>query len=421
MFGYLLETLPKDPRAQSILKDRRDRKHILATYFDYVLKDFTTRGRITSDILVSALYAIAIENRVAGQAITVDRLHALAHVPMSVADEIIDFLQSWHLLVVEKLVVEKLVVEKLVVEKQVVEKQDGKVAYRIVHEQLSDFIIESEQFELDGRIKEGIRGLSEARVPTTLMRPPEIFHDPLYDLRDSRSVGLFAIWIFNIYGAAFALFPSVCQNVQPLLSWVWLSQDCAIVQPIYWGRFIMEASWVAYIYVLSRAVLVPTATAKTQCWLSAILPTLGAGLGVIFSTSPVLFLAPLCVVGFGMSLVLIRGSFMKEYHGKYQEECFVWGYRTLFNMVFTAVLMAISFIVMLPASGEFWQQVSQATGLSHLLGRDLSLREVVLGWVVLSNSLMLWFLVHIYPDQAGDQQVIRRLVEYDRTKADRID
>lgn len=408
LFGYLLEVLGNNKDVQAILQEERDRKHILSTFFDYLIADFiagngiskgsssgSQMSRSNPHIMLTILYAVAVENRVAGQAISPQRIQALSHVPEDLVREVIQYLQDLKILSAEL--------------------DAGRTPhFRIVHEQLSDYIIESERFKLDGRTKDGIRGLSEIRTPTSAMVRPKRLHDPLTDLYEAPNIGVLSIWIFNVYGLILTLSPQFCTATEPLFANVWLSQRCELMQPLYWARFIMESSWVAYIYVLSMAAFIPTASSRMQKILAGSLPVVGSVLGIVFSHSPVLFLGPLCTVGFLMTAHLLLGKAMNEYKGKYADECFRWGYRTGLNMSFTMLLMGATYIILFAPPED-------AENLLRNFHPDLGLPQVQLGWVVLSNAFMLWFLLHIYPDQASSDQIIRRLVEFDRTRTDRLE
>lgn len=148
LFGMLVERFYcTDEAVKQMLLQEKDRSTALYIFFDHLLNDYRreTRSQDAIEVLKLVLFTVAIENRLTGQSVSCTRIAALAHIPLDAARDVLPFLRLKGILLTE-------------------DTQDDEVAYRVVHDIIIDYVIESGQLATDPLLKEEIRGLSDART-----------------------------------------------------------------------------------------------------------------------------------------------------------------------------------------------------------------------------------------------------------------
>lgn len=398
--GFVVQNFyASDNRVRDLLKRQQNRQLSLRYYFDYLLNDYACLHSASEDLefMKAIIFTIAIENRVTGQSITIERIGALAHVPSQTVEIAVAFLRELGLVHSET--------------------RNNEVAYRLVHDIISDYVIENEQFAINLRLKDGIRGLSEARAPTEKVTRVNEYPNPLTDLISNPNVGLLAIWSFYILGALKARFVEFCIWSYTWLSWVWESRDCQFVSQFYTPIYFMHAIWMTFIYHLDRGFFRYTLRNPLARFLSKMMPVLGATQAIIFCHSPTLFLVPVVSVGLLMAILLIWGVIDGSFAGRIAKESSQWGVRTLFNMLFAATLMVVTALVLWPEPGAqaFWDHV--ATTISSALHTQMpsSGAQLIVGWMYFANFIMIYFWWHVRPEQQTPISLAAFLALHDRT------
>lgn len=404
--GYMIEHFfGKDERVAQYLNTQASRDYWLHLYFEYVLNDFDREDNTVDslDMLRATLYAIAVENRIAGQAVTVDRLAGLAHIPTDEAQRAIAFLHR-KLGIVEE------------------EEQHNSQAYRIVHDILADYIIENEQFSIEPRLKDAIRGLSESRTATESLTRINRFANPFLDLNDTNGVtrGLsIALWAFFIFGALRIASVSFCDFAYEKLTW-WMpfSMTCMATRDYYVPTYFLHVVWVTYIYLVDRNYLQYVLRGQFARNISAAMPVMGAALGILCSSSPVLYLLPVCAIGLIFGSIMVLTAWSGQFAGRVKRENLLWGGRTFFNMAFTVVLMPLTALLLWNSATSigYWSSLIDVVSKWISAAAYVTPTELRVGWFVFQGLLMVYFWWHIRPEQQIRISFAAHLALFDRTR-----
>lgn len=400
--GYLVEQFGStDPRIGRMLRESEESTAALRYYFEYLLNDYRRTGASEDDVELfkTIVFAIAAENRTSGRAIDADSISLISHIPVGNVRSALEFLLA----------------------KGIVVEQGMK--FRMIHDMVSDYVIDQEQFAVNSRMRDGIEGLVVAeRTPAKLTRNP-YFPNLIGDLFRRPSFGQISILMFYCFGLVQIASPSLSTQICAVtaLDRIWGAVPCTEAMPYYWAIFLMHGAWLSYIYTIQRGYLL---RCGLPSWLRALaisLPIVGGWGAILFSRAPILALVPVNVVGITLAVILMSGSMSGAYIGRAAAENFRWGMRTFFNMLFSASLMIITAAIFFEAKGygSFWAALS--TGVFPVDERmySFSPNSIKTGWVIFMSTAMIYFWLHIKPEQQSDISLAARLAIFDRTRLER--
>lgn len=411
MIGYIIENFYEDEyRVRSLLADKKDRHLALRYFFDFLLNGYAKRqgAKRSNEILKAALFSVAIENRITGQAVTIDRIAELAHLPSNRIKDAVLYAKGVGLLVEEP--------------------QGDPTAYRIIHDVVGDYILGSDQFTIDPGLKDGIRGLSEARAEIPLEKRVEHLSRPVSDLMNRRTwnLPLLTMWAFYLYGAALifdiVFFDSTfCAFANGILrTYSFSVEECEIVSRTYFPIYVTHVVWVTFAYHIDRDLFRRMLKSRIARTFSASMVVVGSILGIYLSHSIVLFAIPVCVSGTIMGILLIRGSFDGSFPDTTKTTNRRWGLFTCLNMLFTGIFLVVPAVALWKNDQveKFWGLVAAeiAPLTRWVFVPDAADIQVALVWFIVLTLFYFW--LQIRKPQQSDISIAARLAMHDRGRAE---
>jgi energy-coupling factor transporter ATP-binding protein EcfA2 len=402
LVGFVIEHFyDNDVRVKDMLKHSKDRAVAIRLLFDLLFEEFSrSHKRVESlELLKAIVFSVAIENRVSGQAISLERIAALTHIPPPTVAEGVAFFLDRGIL-----------------------KRDTRSegpCFRIVHDVIGDYVVESEQFAIEPSLRDGIRSLSEARVPTEEMTKIERYSGLVSDLAEKWNIGLFVIWFFIAFGALKLTVPPFCELSYELLKHVSPHVlPCSIVNKSYATTYLMHVLWLSFIYNIDRNYFAHVFRSRTMRFASMQMGIVGAVLAIMFSQSPALLLLPVVAGGLMMGSLLVYGSCNGIFINREAEINWNWGKLTLLNMSFTAALTLPTLLVLWTEdiAKQFWNEAGSS--LSRYMYGVLEMRSEAIAviWVISMSGLMVYFWYHIRSAQQSRIAFASRLALHDRSK-----
>jgi len=403
--GYVVENyLEQDARVRTFLNERQNRAQALRYYLDYLINDFAQDIGSNDNVhfLKAVMFALAVENKATSQAVAIERLAGLSHLPINDVKAFVAFLEK----------------------KGLVKSDPAKLepTYRFVHEVVADFIIEDEQFSTAPQYRDGIRGLSEAHARqdklTKLKRFPSLISDWFAD----RNVALCCIWVFYAFGASKILFSQTCEFTWPFFQWMPFSVACELDDRLYLPVYAMHCIWLMFIYILSRGTLLNIFSEGGLHVAAHFLPIIGVASAFLLSQSPGLLTLPIVFVGIVMSISLIVASFDGTVKGWFAASCRTWGIRTLVNMFFATLLTCLAVVTFSenPAAIEFFKWIASTRVMQWIFGTTAGPQDVTTTTIYLFSFLMIYFWWHIVPEQQSRTSIASNLTLHDRSRVEAI-
>lgn len=437
--GYMLENFyGTDDVQQELFFDKTGQlksdvtpRNLLPLFFDELIAGFRRKYPITIsyDMLRVVMLTIAIENKATGNPISNRKIALLAHVPKSYVETAAKYLEDIGVLVPDFV-------------------NDGtknEKAVRFAHDILFDHILESEKFfvqdgiRMNAELRVNVERLSERRAKETNLTPVDRFGHVWDDAINSIKCkycepGAIAVAFFIVYGAVISLTawdPNfggfhtaiVCETIRTgwFNFWSWSHwpfsvhvDTCDQMKWYYPVVYIMDSAWVSFIYKLDRGYF-QHVLHERRClaYFSRALPILGVFLGVATRFTPVFILVPLLVVGLIMAYLLIR---VKIPH---------WGWRTFWNMIFAAFLIPIHWFMVTDVTVykaarhaiDITLQYYPSTYLTPITGIIFDALTVKNITFLLTGGSLLWFLIHIRPEQQSEVSHAARLAAYDAKRS----
>jgi hypothetical protein len=351
---------------------------LIDIYLDAAFEGLIASSGPTSRALFDVvLFAIANENRVAGQACDLERLAGLCHYPIADIGSVVTHMSSIGMLSKER--------------------EDGNEVYRLKHEKLADRALKSDKMNINSTAVDAIRFLTENRVHTRALTIPNSF--PKAFDNPFVSIGYFSVVVFCVYGLLRLLFPEQVYSVgRPIFDWVngiaaliTFSEENArsyYSQPLYYAPlFLAHVFWVSYIDRVNRAYVQNVANG-THSFVGHALAPLGVFLGITLSFAPEFFVVPIVVVGLVFGFLMVSLSHKRNFGGASKHAVKMWGLRTILNVV---TVLLFSYLI---AYGG-WLDVGPSS--KSLPGVDSETTVLFVLW--LQAAAMIWFWGHIYPEQ----------------------
>jgi hypothetical protein len=344
--GFMIEHFYRvDKRVRDFLDSAQSSDEVLPLFFDYVERDFIANNPDTANVqlLRAVLYGIALETKSTGLPATAERVAAIAHVPTPFAEQVYAYLRPHRIVVAE-------------------EEASGD-AIRFTHDVLAEFVFHSDDMTFDAMLKEGETKLSENYVPSEKLKKLLRWAHFVDDIAHP-SVGFAAIWIFYLFGLYRILStwaigiplwglnikfnPNHCewlhahiQSVLPSYE-IFATTSCSASRWYYPVEFAMHCLWVTYIYVVDRNYIQHVAESRLIRGIGALMPVIGAALGVLLAFSPIVHVVPVSVVGTIYALLLIYlGYAWRERAHDFSHMNYVRGSFSFANMLFTLGLLVI--------------------------------------------------------------------------------
>lgn len=409
--GYMVESFQDDENVIDLLKNKIDRMRFMHLYFDYLFNDYerTTRSSNALEFLKAIFFAIAVENRIAGRPVTIERLSRLVHAPRNnTIEPAIRFLSENGLVTGEKYFGTAT--------------EGGEItAYWMVHDVISDYVLGSEQFKFNEVLKDELRGIIEAGVPDRKLIKVTRYAS-MVEWTGGYNIGFFAIWCLFVFGAMKAFSVQFCELVYPALKDVWFARECGFVSKFYVLTFLMHILWARYIYVIDRNYFQYTLRSSIAKQLSRFTPVIAVVLAIAVSQSPALFLIPVIFAGTIMGGLLFWGIANGSYVGYSAKYEGIWALRIYVNMVFVTLLMGMTGLILLNDStaNVFWEHIASVISynIRNIIAVNLTLsgNEVVVGWMYVINAVMIIFYLHVRPQQQNDIFIAAQLALYDHSK-----
>jgi DNA polymerase III delta prime subunit len=402
MVGFTTEHFFRtDPAAKRMLHDERDRSVSLRIYFTHFLNDYIriSPSADSSDVIKAVLFCVAAENSVTGRAASTSRVAAISHMPEDVVSTAIEFSRSKGILVEEF--------------------DDETPAYRFIHDLVSDYVRENEQFAIHPTLKDSMRGLIESRAETRNLTKVNRYADVLKDLWEDPNVGLAAIWAFFVFGGLKTNVELVCLWSFEILRPVPGAGTCDVVMRYYLPLYLLHVVWLMFIYHVDRDYLRRVLTSGILRRVSACMPIIGAGLAIVLSQSPALFVIPIVSVGLMMGVLLAFGTADGSGGGRDANERRQWGVRTILNMLIVSSLTVVTALVFWTdkEAQRFWNHVgSTIGGVAGMPGLDGG--DVAYIWMYVVCLVMIYFWLHIRPEQQSRIAYAARLASYDRARGE---
>jgi hypothetical protein len=420
LVGYVMLNYCHNDHVKDLIKYSASQDKFLKFYFDCLFNEYAKQNKRENavDCIKVIIFGIAVQNRIAGRAIDLNMTAFLAHLPEDVVHDAATFLIDRGLLLHEG-------------------RNREAPAYRLAHDIISDYAIGSEQFSSEHptwpRLKDAIRGLSEARADKRDLTPLRSYANPIDDLvgrfvpefskfttqKDMSFISILSlifIWLFYVYGMLRVIDPNICELSSGFFQrYVWASRECDFVSQFYIIIYVTHVVWVTYIYYVARNFLNLTIKEGLPRKIGEATPMIGAVLGIVFIQSPSLFLLPIITVGIIMGRLLYRGSGDGSYVGRSAVDCRLWAFRTTINMVIASTIIIISVAVLHPESTAYLDHL--ANPVSSSLGNHVIFtgKNVAVAWVYLINFAMIFFWWHVRPEQQTELSFASRLALKDRT------
>jgi hypothetical protein len=405
MVGYVVENFyASDESVRSLLRDEKDRQFAIRCYFRHFLNDFVRKAAAPDpmDLMKVTLFSIATENMVTGRGASIARIAALAHMPGAAIEEAVG-----------------VAVESGVL----LEELPGEApTYRLVHDIVSDHVLENEQFSMHPLLKDSIRGLSERRVPTRALTRVESYANIVTDLWGAPNLGLVAIWVFIVFGAMKARSAAICLWSWSMLDWVPGTASCSTVLSYYLAVYVLHIVWLIFIYHVHREYLRVVLRTPLLRRVSGAMPVIGAALAVLLSQSPSLFVIPIVCVGLMMGTLLLLGVADGSFVGADAPIRRNWGIRTLLNMIITSGFSLVTALVLWrdTEATAFWRHVAEGLGRALALP-SMSPATIATIWIYAASLIMIYFWLHIRPEQQSRVASAARLAAYDRARSEADD
>ena len=401
LVGFVVEHFfGVDSRVKDMLKETKDRTVAIRLTFDLLFHEFSSEGHSSEslELLKAIIFSVAIENRVTGQAVSLARISSLTHIPPSEVEVGVEFFRRRGLLKADL--------------------RSEFPCFRIVHDVIGDHVVESEQFAIDANLRDGIRGLSEARIPTSEMTEVKRYAGLFSDLTQNWNIGLFSIWLFIVFGVAKLLVAPFCDMSYRVLHYIPQSLSCSVVNRSYGTTLIMHVLWLSFIYNIDQNYFAHVFKSKRMKLVSMSMAVVGAGLAILLSLKSGTAVTSLVAGGLMMSVLLIVGSCNDTFVGRESQINRSWGELTLWNMCFTASLTIPVLLVLWPnaVARQFWGQVS--VSLSAMVSNLIEFQADGIGVasVIFLAGLMIYFWYHIRPTQQSRIALASRLALHDRSQ-----
>ena len=404
---------------EELIRNGANQESFLKFYFQCLLNEYAKKNKRENAIecLKVIIFAIAVENRVAGRAVDIEMIAALAHLPQDVVIDAVEFLHKRGMLLSEG--------------------KAGDAAYRLAHDVICDYAIGSQQFSVDHpswfRLKDAIRGLGEARAEKSGLTPLCSYANPIDDLVGRllpqypdlptpaalsfmSKLSLVLIWVFYFYGAALVLEPRVCALTSWIsLKYIWEARQCEFVSQFYVIVYVVHVLWVTFIYFVARNFLNLTMRRPFSRVVSESMAAIGAILGIVLSQSPSLFLVPIVTVGMIMGILLLVSSNDGTYVGGSADDSRRWGKRSVVNMLIATALVVVCVAIFHPLSTTYFDELAKA--ISHPFGTSLEIdgHAIVIGWIYAVSGTMIFFWWHVRPEQQTEISFASRLALNDWT------
>lgn len=400
MIGYTVEHFFKsDKQVQAMLSERYDRSEAVKCYFNHFLNDYVRETASTDSLeaIKAALFAIATENAASGHNATLSRIVALTHMPADAVTHAVNFAHAAGIITEDM--------------------SNGEPAYRMIHDLISEYVRGNEQFSVHPVLKDSIRGLSESRIPTKVMTKVERHADVLRDIWEAPNLGLYALWTFFVFGILQSRWEQVCDWSSGFTCLFFRAENCDIVMTYYLPVYIAHVVWLVFIYHIHRDYLRYVLRSNWLRMLSASMPAIGSILAILMSQTPELIVMPIAVVGVIMGILLIMGVVDGSFVGSEAELRGRWGIRTIANMLFTSCLSGLTWLFFWsnPKAVQFWDQLASWIG-NHIGIAGLTRMPIAYIWMFAVAGVLIYFWVHIRPEQQSRVASAARLAAYDRSR-----
>ena len=186
--------------------------------------------------------------------------------------------------------------------------------------------------------------------------------------------------------------------------------DCASIGYYSSSIAIMHIAWLWYIYKLDRGYFQYAFVGKPVLRrMAALLVPLGTTFGILVGFAPNLSIIPLTVVGLWMSLLLFIVARQVGTTNPFGRMNNAWATRTTINMILTAILL-VSVHTFVVSSLPVHVAAKEAME-TYIFGWNLT---IITFW--LSSIFLVWFLMHISPEQQSQISMATRLTQFDVTR-----
>jgi hypothetical protein len=331
--------------------------------------------RPTRNLFDTVLYALALENKVIGNAASLSRIAGLAHFPLQEVKDL----------------VLKLKQHGVVLEQQF----EGESKFRISHDRISDRILSSDLLDINSITTESLRFLTEPNNRHLPLTIPNFFPKALETSMERWfSVSYVSIVMFIVFGLCRLSFPvetsGFVHSITAALGIAsYLPQPSYYFDPIYYlPHFFCHVAWVSFIDRVYRGYLrnIPIKWFAVTASLFA-----GAGvlMGVFVSFTPSLFFVPIAVVGLALGVLAVVATLQLSLKGETRRKSLAYGVRTAINMVM--MIIAFSFLLQFHLDLVLVQQIAGPLGVSA--------EEFLLALIYVESAGLLWFWAHIRAEQ----------------------
>ena len=390
--GYVFDALSEREKYKSqLLSPTLTDEGLIDIYFDAAFEGYVAKAvdfeRAQFDTI---LYSLASENKLSGKACSLKRLAGIAHYPIDAVNDTLKYLLNIGVVQLTK--------------------ENNYDVYRITHDKISDRLLKSDKLDLRSRAIDGIRYLTENRVPTKNLTIPKPFPKALEtNGKEFFSLSYLIVVCFVAFGFLRLFAPD---TVWSLLSPIYLAVEklSSFSSPTYYKsalfyvpHFITHVAWVSYIDRMNRSYIQNVGNSGAK-FFGSLLSTVGVLFGILVAFTPQLFAIPLVVVGIMYGLILYSISHQKSIGGEMKSITKNWGLRTVGN-----ILIVFLFGMM---SAPFFEE-NQNSGLLKLFGLEMNNTFYFVA-VILTASLLLWFWHHISGEQNKKKIWSANLALYDK-------
>lgn len=390
--GYVFDALSERERYKDLLlSPTLTDEGLIDIYFDAAFEGYVAKAvdfeRAQFDAI---LYSLASENKLSGKACNLERLAGISHYPTDAVSDTLSYLLDIGIVQSTK--------------------ENNHDVYRITHDKISDRLLKSDKLDLRSRAIDGIRYLTENRVPTTNLTIPKPFPKALEtSANEFFSLSYFIVVCFVAFGFLRLFAPDLVWGLlNPM--YMFVESISNFRSPTYYKsalfyvpHFITHVAWVSYIDRMNRSYIQNVGNGGAK-FFGGLLSTVGVVFGILVSFSPQLFAIPLVVVGIMYGLILYTISHQKSIGGEMKSITRNWGLRTVGNILIVFLFGMLS--------APFFEE-NQNTGLVKLFGIEMNNTFYFIA-VILTASLLLWFWHHISGDQNKKKIWSANLALYDK-------
>jgi hypothetical protein len=324
---------PVDPELLEFIQGKNARASIaLEKYFEFMIDGYTieTSDQNATRILSAILYSIACANRASGNPISDGQIARLAHMPFETVKRCLDYLQTTGAIL------------------------KTRSLYRLTHDQLTDYILNSDSIDIRPDYREAIAHLAHRRDKFDSFILPERTNS-IADVR-WRNVNGFQIslLLMILFCTARIFFPErlfvLLSPVNRGLDWLipGVVQSFDFRWEYYVPIYMTQLLWVTFMYYLDRGYF--QYSLRRGKMLAAANAPLGGLVGCLVAFAPSLFLVPIIVGGIGLSLLYLFHAKLQSTRNAVRKNSLELAGKTAFNMLLTVGCTVILYFFL--ASGK---------------------------------------------------------------------